>query len=188
MIPVFILAIEDENDREFMTELYLHYNRLMYSTIIKIVHDPSTTEDLLQNVLLKFIDKIQDLRTKDRDHLINYVIAACRNHALNYLRDHGRHEIVYLDGINDLAEPSRQDSRIEEIIINQERFDLLAKVWGQLDEHNRILLESYYVLEKSMPEIADELGIKPASVRMALSRARSAARKAMEKCDVECPI
>ena len=142
----------------------------------------------MQNVLLKFIDRVQELRAKDRNHLISYIIAACRNHALNYLRDHGRYEIIYLDSIDDFAESARLDSRIEEIVISQERFDLLAKIWDELDEYNRRLLESYYILEKSMPEIAEELGIKPASVRMALTRARSAARKAMEKYDMEYPV
>lgn len=39
MIPCCILIIEDENDRTFMAELYLQYNRLMYSVIYKIIHD-----------------------------------------------------------------------------------------------------------------------------------------------------
>lgn len=183
MIPLFILAIEDEDDREFMAQLYLHYNRLMYSTIIKIIHDPTTTEDLVQNVLLKLINKVQDLRLKDRDHLINYVIATCRNHALNYLRDSGKHTITYLDDANHCATTNNSRDHIEEIIINHDRIEQLSKVLEELDNRTRTLLESYYVLEQPLAEIADELGIKPASVRMALTRARNSAKQAMEKYD-----
>ena len=55
MIPCYILVIEDENDRAFMAELFLQYNRLMYSEIYKIVHDSWVAEDLVQTVLVKLI-------------------------------------------------------------------------------------------------------------------------------------
>ena len=55
MIPYCILIIEGENDRAFVAELYLQYNRLMYSEIYKIIHDPWATEDLVQTILEKLI-------------------------------------------------------------------------------------------------------------------------------------
>ena len=54
MIPYCILIIEDDSDREFMSKLYLSYNRLMYREIFKIVNDPWVTEDLMQEVLEQF--------------------------------------------------------------------------------------------------------------------------------------
>lgn len=33
MIPYYILAIEDETDRAYMTALFFQYQKLMYSTI-----------------------------------------------------------------------------------------------------------------------------------------------------------
>ena len=52
--------------------------------------------------------------------------------------------------------------------------DVLWRVWPQL-------LEDKYVLNMSDAEIASALGVKPSSVRMLLTRARSKARKAIEK-------
>lgn len=91
MVPFCILAIENEDDREFMTRLYLDYSRLMQQQITKIVQDEWAAEDLMQTTLVKLIDKVQDLRTKDRNHLINYIISACKNQARNYMRDKNRH-------------------------------------------------------------------------------------------------
>lgn len=84
MIPYCILIIEDDNDRDFMSTLYLSYNRLMYREIFKIVNDPWVTEDLMQEVLIKLIDRVKELRAKDRQHLINYVITVSKNKARNY--------------------------------------------------------------------------------------------------------
>ena len=39
MLPLMIAAIEDEDDKAFMTWLYLQYRRLIYSEIQKITDD-----------------------------------------------------------------------------------------------------------------------------------------------------
>lgn len=51
MVPFCILAIENEDDREFMTRLYLDYSRLMQQQITKIVQDEWAAEDLMQTTL-----------------------------------------------------------------------------------------------------------------------------------------
>ena len=83
MIPYSILAIEDENDREFMTFLYLQYEKLMYSTIHKVTQDNWLVDDIFQSTLEKLIDKVWLLKKLNRDRLVNYLIVACRNTAYN---------------------------------------------------------------------------------------------------------
>ena len=87
MIPYCILAIEDDSDRAFMETLFLEYQRLMYSEINKILQNAWDTEDVMQATLVKLIDKIPELRKKEKNKLINYIITAAKNTALNYLRD-----------------------------------------------------------------------------------------------------
>ena len=50
-IPPAILAIEDEDDRSFMENLYRSYYRLMYHEIFTVTSDPWLAEDILQNVV-----------------------------------------------------------------------------------------------------------------------------------------
>ena len=57
----------------------------------------------------------------------------------------------------------------------------LAKIWPRLPEEDRLALEAKYILQLDDRQIARQLGIKPASVRMRLTRARRLARKEMEK-------
>ena len=59
--------------------------------------------------------------------------------------------------------------------------DVLWRIWPQLDSRTRQRLEDKYVLNMSDAEIASALGVKSSSVRMLLTRARSKARKAIEK-------
>ena len=66
MIPYCILVIEDDSDRVFMETLFLEYQRLMYSEINKILQNAWDTEDVMQATLVKLIDKIPDLRKKEK--------------------------------------------------------------------------------------------------------------------------
>ena len=175
MIPYCILIIEDDNDRDFMSTLYLSYNRLMYREIFKIVNDPWVTEDLMQEVLIKLIDRVKDLRAKDRQHLINYVITVSKNKARNYVRDSNRNKEISFDDQVDYSAPYLGRDEIEFHLIQKDRLKKLISAWHKLDERSRLLLEKYYILEMSCTEIAKELGTKPGSVRMALSRARKSA-------------
>ena len=74
MIPYCILVIEDDDDRTFMEQLFVDYHRLMYHEIFKLVHDQWAAEDVMQSTLVRLIDKIPELRLKDRGHLVNYTL------------------------------------------------------------------------------------------------------------------
>lgn len=47
MLPICILAIRDDDDRAYMTRLFVKYQRLMYRTIYDILGDKWATEDVL---------------------------------------------------------------------------------------------------------------------------------------------
>ena len=62
--------------------------------------------------------------------------------------------------------------RIEDYLIQNEMLSQLSVIWDKLDYRHQYILEARYILEKSLEEIAEDLEIKPESVRMALTRAR----------------
>lgn len=181
MIPYCILVIEDENDREFMTSLYINYKNLMFVTIHKIVKDVDDAEDLMQDVLEKLIDKIALLRSRNRDQLVNYIISACKYSALNFIRNMGKRQTTALEECIELPETDNMDRKIELRIIKDEELDALQRVLPQMDPRTQCLLEGYYFLDKSVAELGSELGIKADSVRMYLSRARKKAFELLQK-------
>ena len=65
----------------------------------------------------------------------------------------------------------------EDVLIRVESVRRLADVWPLLDERSQYLLEAKYILEMESQEIAAQLGIKPDSVRVELSRARKRAQR-----------
>lgn len=127
--------------------------------------------------LLRLIDHLDTLRRLEPEGLAGYIAAACRHTAYNAVRDSSRHPWLPLDGGPEVPD-ERQE--VEDRVLRRLELDALAQVWPRLDENTRWLLEARYILDYSDGELARELGVKPDSVRMALTRARRKARRLME--------
>ncbi len=177
MIPLVILAIEDEDDRSFMTALFLNYERLLYSEIRKLISDSWAVEDILQSTLVKLIGKIPLLRTLDERSLVNYIITAAKNTARSLLRRVPREKLPSVDDEEFAGGVLSDGVSAEDVLIRVESVRRLADVWPLLDERSQYLLEAKYILKMESQEIAAQLGIKPDSVRVELSRARKRAQR-----------
>ena len=135
MLPLVIMAIEDEDDKAFMTWLYLQYRRLIYSEVRKITGNTDEVEDLLQSVVEKLIEKLSLLRGMEQNKLVNYIISTAKNTAYNSLR--GKDRGILWEEQEALADPAPTP---EDQIIAQEDLYRLAHVWGDLDERTQYLL------------------------------------------------
>ena len=181
MIPYCILVIESDDDREFMSSLYIDYKRLMYSEIKKIVKNEHDTEDVMQTVLEKLIDKISLLRSRNRNQLVNYIISACKFTSFNHIRDHEQQWETSYDDYADLSATDQDGHEIELRMIKGEELDALKRILPQMDARAQYVLIGYYFLEKPIAELGKELGLKPGSVRMSLTRARKQAFALLQK-------
>lgn len=175
MIPYCILVIEDDSDREFMSSLFIQYQRLLYKEIYEILNNPWNTEDVLQATLVKLIDKLPELRQKERPRLVNYITTAARNTAYNFLRSQKKGTPISFEDYIEQPTQQGEHRQMETRLIEKEEIDKLIQNWPRLDFRSKYLLEGKYILGKSDEVLAEELSIKPASVRMALTRARQCA-------------
>ena len=181
MIPFCILAIENDDDREFMAELFLRYQRLLYNEIYEILKNLWNTEDVLQATLVKLIDKISELRKKEEAKLVSYMVVAARNNTYNFLRAQKKSAQVSFEEYSGQENSASADRQIESGMIAKEEIEEMVRRWSQLDERSKHLLEGKYILGKSDEALAEELSINPASVRMALTRARQNAYQIITK-------
>ena len=180
MIPAIILAIENEDDRALMTNLFEDHSRAIYRRILFVVQDPWAADDLMQVTLERLIDTIDVLRGKEGPALAAYVSAAAYHTALNYLRDKHRLGEVALD--EDLDAPAAQTGRsVEQQIILTEDLSCLKRVWPKLDQRSRDLLRDRFFLKKPTAQMAREWRMKPSALRMALTRAKRKALRLLEE-------
>jgi RNA polymerase sigma-70 factor (ECF subfamily) len=175
-IPICIVMMDDASDREFMTRLYEQYNRLMYHQVLPIVNqDKWAAEDVVQSALVALIKKIPLLREQEERVRVSYIISTCKNKACNYVRDEQRHQAKV--NTSEFPKEEEEDISLEDRLIHEVELDCLAQTWHKLDEQTQYLLEARYILKKSYQEMAQDLGAKPDSLRMAMTRARHKAKE-----------
>ena len=180
IMPAVILAIQDESDRTYMEWIFQTYHRLMYHYIMEVLHDSWQADDVMQESVVKLIDKIDVLRRLSESKRRNYIITTAKNTAISYLRRESiRKGIAYDDWAKDcIGTQSEEDP--EALVLRQEEMEALQLIWDDLDERSRYLLSSRYILEQSFEEMARELGVTAGSARMLLTRAKRAALALIE--------
>ncbi len=183
MILTIIAAIEGEDDKTFIRNLYQAYYDLVRKTVYNITFDEDNKEDLINDTFIRLIEKISIIRTLDSCKTTAYVIYTSRSVAINFIkrRDIQKKHAYYGEDM-DLAEkvPSLGDT-VEERVIRQEEIDEMWNAILKLPEKQKDLLYFKYLLGMSDAEIAETFGIAPGSVRQYLTRARREALELMDK-------
>lgn len=165
-----ICAFSPEPDhRDFMIWVYNEFKNLMYSTAYKYTESPDTADEIVQGALVNLIKKVETLRPMKRCVLAGYIVTTVRNASINELKNRAHHyEMTVEYGEEDIIE----ELSLERLIILKEQKAQLKKIWPHLPVIDQIVLEGKYILGYSDQELAGQLGCKPESVRMKLTRAR----------------
>lgn len=179
MLLMLISEIESPDSRQFMTELYEDFGRLMYHTAKQLIDEPEGQEDVVQDALIKLIEKVETLRGLDRTQRASYIVHTVRNTAFKFLkrRDREQNKIIQPD----FSGEEDDDRPLEELLLREELKEAFRTVWQTLPEREKLLLEGKYLLGQSNQELAEAVGIQPNSVRMALTRAKRTALKEIER-------
>ena len=187
MILVQIMSITDEDDRAFMLKLYQDYYALVRQTVYRIMLNDNDLDDLAEDVFLKLIGKIALLRTLDCCRTASYIVYTAKSVAINFIKHRNvQQKHAYYGGDEDvLDELAAREESLEDVCLHRETLESMSNAVLRLPERQKDILYFKYVLEQSDVEIAEELSIRPDSVREYLTRARRAAKKLMEKEDTQ---
>lgn len=170
---IFTCGKDDEpSDREFMIKLYYEFERLLFQTSLKYVSKPEMAEDIVQESLVKLHEKIGTIRSLNHVTLAAYIRSTVRNTSINVLKTEGYLKERLVDVQDETIEIADSKSNLDVIMELSEYRELLSKVWPQLSKEDQILLEGKYILGYNDYELAKEIGCKPSSIRMKLTRAR----------------
>ena len=180
MLPIVIMEIADDSDRAFMSQVYEQYRKLMYAEAQKTL-SPVDADDVVQDVLVKLIEKIDVLRTLQGKQLSVYIGTAVRHTAVDFVRRRNRESSNFWN--QELADATLTDDSadLEEMLFREFNLAEFHRIWPQLDEDVRYIIESRYILHESDEEIAKHYNIRVDSVRMRVTRAKRKAAKALRE-------
>ena len=144
MIPIVIMVIEDESDRDYITGLFLKNERGMYAMALKIVKEHHTACDMVSESCLKMIEKIGYLREISVQKQTPYILSIVKNTSLMYLRQRHSENCYLVDDerILDCAAASQDD--LDAALISEAESQVIRQALKRLKPRDRDLLEMKY--------------------------------------------
>ena len=176
MLPIALLTIADESSRDFIVRLYHNCKAQMYREAKRYLGCEADAEDAVSEAVVKLVDKLELLRSLEERKRLPYAITPVRHSALRILERRNQTVLTEFDELA-LSLPAGDDP--EARILKEQRNRRLQELLVTLPLQERLLLEKKYILLWSDAEIAELLEVKPASVRMSLTRAKRKLAKAL---------
>jgi RNA polymerase sigma factor (sigma-70 family) len=159
----------DENAFELL--LNRHKNKV-FTTILLIVKDTYTAEDLLQDTFIKAIHTIKSGRYNEEGKFSSWICRIAHNLAIDFFRKEKRSPVITLeDGSNILNVLSFAEESAESVQIKEETHARLRELIQQLPPAQKEVLIMRHYADMSFQEIAEATGV---SINTALGRMRYA--------------
>lgn len=174
MLAMICTITENPNDRNFMLGLYQQFFRLMFFTARNCHLQQDACEEVVQESLVKLIQKISLLREMPKPVLASYIVSTTRNTAFDY-SGRQKKQGAYTNSLDDASFSSCLESPLPPLDDQMEAEELrkrLAAVLDEVSSDDRVLLEGKYILQYSDATLAMILNCKTSSIRMKLTRAR----------------
>lgn len=179
IILAIILAIQDEETRSFVEQVYDNYSKQMYVIANDIVHNHYDAEDVVHDVIVRIIDKIEYFRvTNDEQELKKLIVIATRNIAINKYNSNKRRDKTFIsttqvnqEGVR-YEKESLDDIYSDDFEISEENIKLLRDAIDKLDPKYRdvfVLMSQGY----SNKEISEIMNISVDNVRQRFCRGKA---------------
>lgn len=154
------------------TDLFERFGRRVFLFGLKHLRDRDAAEDLVQQVLVTTIEKLRAGEVRDPDRLGSFVLGMSRTMIVDSRRGQRRR-----DGLLD-----RHAKEMERATAPIEPLDRgpLSGCLDALPERERAVVVMSYYAERSAAEIADELTMTAANVRVVKHRALAHLRDCLE--------
>lgn len=175
VIPLPILLIENDEDRQFLTDVYLQYKALMYKTAHPFFSDDfAEVDDMVGNTVERLCKNCEKLKAVDSNKRASYIVSSVRNVCITRLRELKRQR-VHLDfGPEDEdMEEIAGSVDVQEIVFNHILASDLLDAFPELSERDCELIRLRHIDQMDYTDIAALSGISEGAARTAVSRAKS---------------
>jgi RNA polymerase sigma-70 factor (ECF subfamily) len=165
------------------------HQNLVFSSAVRITGNAAQAEDIAQEVFIKAYEHFDNLRSSETAG--GWLRTVARNLSLNYATRHRRRWRLFSEmatGEEDEGGDFQDGLPSPEVTadgtLGAQRSVLIEEALRSLPEHQRLPLVLYHFEEMPYEEIAAQLKISLAKVKVDIHRGRAALAKALERIGV----
>ena len=179
VIPLAILLIEDDGDRQFVTGLYLQYRELLYKTAKGFfANSPSEIEDAISSSAEKMCKYCKELKAipydKRKFYIVKIVRSVCITRLAALQKQRERHD-WFAD--SEIVEGTEDESSAHSIVFSRVYADDLLNSFATLNDRDKELIRMRHIDMMDYASIAEALQISEGAARTAVSRAKARLEK-----------
>lgn len=167
-----LLALLQSGDQDGMATLYDRYSRLVYSVALRVLREPATAEDVLQEVFMQ-LWRNPDGFTAARGNLGGWLAVVARNRSIDTLRR--KRPTSPIDDLPLAASGNLADEAERNTLIERTRVSI-----QQLPREQRKTLEMAFFDGLTHSEIAEMTGDPLGTVKTRIRTALLSLRKAFQ--------
>jgi len=168
----FLLALAQAGDEQAMASLFDRYSKLVYSVALRVLRDPASAEDVLQEIFMQ-VWRNPDGFTASRGSLGGWLAVIARNRSIDALRRKRPSEsidVIALASTSNLADEAERNVLMERA----------RTVIHQLPSEQRKTLEMAFFDGLTHSEIAEMTGDPLGTVKTRIRSALMTLRKAFQ--------
>ena len=173
MLVFYLSLIDNENDRNLFERIYYSYRKQMFTVALSVLGNKDDAEDLVHdvfcNIAEKYIPTLQNI--KNEQDMKNYLLKATKNSALNKKRD-TKKSISLHENETVLNTEDLNDNKFLDMVCNSLSYQEIISEIRNLDKKYEEVLYLHFVLEMSVPEVADYLKRNKNTVKIQLARGK----------------
>jgi RNA polymerase sigma-70 factor (ECF subfamily) len=171
--------LEDQSEEAF-NEIVNRYGDKIYRTALRITHNPSDAEDVLQKVLITLIEKLDTFHGRSKFSTWLYRVAAnasfmqLRTEKKKYKNEVSLENYVSYgeDGTFTGVEMKDWSDRPDEVLLNKETIEIIEKAVNELPVAYGIVFHLRDIEGLTNHEIAKILGLSLPNVKSRIHRTR----------------
>ena len=151
MITMMISAIENDFQREFITEIYKKYYSAMLKKAFSLLDNTEDAEELVQEVFADLIARVDSVMTVEQKKLPAYLMSAVKYCAYDENRKQSRWHFVDIES-EEIGHIPDDGPIPEELYLKTEAIAELKSALEKIPEKYKNLLEFKYILGLSDSE------------------------------------
>ncbi len=163
-----VTEFKQTRDNAIFGEIYNRYYQKVYHTCLGYTKSRDTAFDLVQDVMVKMMDKLPAL---EHGHLLGLWIHRVTS---NYCADqYKKRKRFQTESIDDRFDMVAEEIDMEAILLKEDLLDGMEQMMEELGEESAAILRLKYLEGKSVKELQSQLNLGPSAVKMRLKRGRS---------------
>jgi RNA polymerase sigma factor (sigma-70 family) len=150
-----------EKDKSALEQLYIRYEKLLYSFSYRMTRDPAFAEEVTQEVFIKVwrgIGSYDDSKGK----FSSWLLTIARNTAIDLIRKRKREDVLEFEDRDSLQS---SDESVEDQVEWKEEGTLLRKAVSTLKEEQQKMINLFYFKGFTQQKISEECNIPLGTVK-----------------------